>query len=189
MRLARTAFALDEVQVFLHGVEGNPLVESYLVQYLLVAFYSELEEHVKSIIAARIAQVQDRKVAHFVAKTHEQMLKRVKKAEINDVLQKFGCGEGDIISTLVGDLNLQPYYDVITNRHLVSHQGGTNMTMSQVAAALPVAEVVLTALAGALAADETSPQVEQRTEVDALARMANASVIHRIYWWARNKRR
>ncbi|KQU49767.1 hypothetical protein ASG67_11750 [Sphingomonas sp. Leaf339] len=186
MRLARTAFALDEVQGFLRGGENNPLVESYLVQYLLVAFYSELEEHVKGIIAARISQVQDRKVAYFVAKTHEHMLKRVKKSEINDVLQKFGCGEGDVISSLVGDLNLQPYYDIITNRHLVSHQGGTNMTMSQVAAALPVAEVVLNALAGALAADEVPPQSRQATEFEALEGAPNAGVIIRAYCWVRN---
>jgi hypothetical protein len=153
MRLARTSFALDEVRQFLSNSEGSPLVESYLVQYLLVAFYAELEEHVASIISSRISAIQDQKVAFFVSRTHEQMLKRVKKAEINDVLHKFNCGEGDVISTLVGDLNLQPYFDAITNRHLVSHQGGTNMTISQFTAVIPCAEIVLTTLEHALQAE------------------------------------
>ena len=145
MRLARTSFALDEINSFISGT-SNPLVESYLVQYLLVAFYSELEEHVKNIISARLATINDRKVAFFITKTHDNMIKRVRKSEINDVLQKFDCGEGDVISSLLGDMNLQPYHDAITNRHLVSHQSGTNMTLTQVAAALTVGEAVLGAL-------------------------------------------
>jgi ethanolamine utilization protein EutQ (cupin superfamily) len=153
MRLARTSFAYDEVRQFLTASSGSPLIESYLVQYLLVAFYSELEEHVKRIISDRISQIEDRKVACFVSKTHEQMLKRVKKSEINEVLQKFDCGNGDIISTLVGDINLQPYSDAIANRHLVTHQSGTTMTLARFANALPCAEAILDALQLALQPD------------------------------------
>lgn len=150
MRLARTAFALDEVSQFLINNNGNPLIESYLVQYLLVAFYSELEEHVKFIISNRISGIGDRKVSSFIIKSNEGMMKRVKKAEINDVLHKFDCGEGDVISRLVGDLNIQPYFDAITNRHLVSHQGGTNMTLSRFVDVLPCAEAILDTLENAL---------------------------------------
>lgn len=143
MKLTRTSFALEEIEQFLAVSEANPLIENCLVQYLLVSFYSEVEERIKAIIHTRINSIQDRKVANFVFKTNEGMLKRIKKAEINDVLQKFDCGEGDIISTLVGNLNLQPYFDAITNRHLVSHQGGTTMTLSQFSEALSCADVIL----------------------------------------------
>jgi hypothetical protein len=153
MRLARTSFALEEITKFLDSTFRNPLVESYLVQYLLVAFYSEVEEHVKDIISNRINTIGDRKVASFVYKTNEGMLKRVKKSDINDVLQKFGCGEGDVISNILGDINLQPYFDAITNRHLVSHQGGTSMTIDRFSAAIPCAETILQALEDALKPD------------------------------------
>jgi hypothetical protein len=153
MRLSRTSFAFDEIKQFVDEASTNPLVESCLVQYLLVAFYSEVEERIKEIISSRISDIQDRKVAAFVFKTNEGMLKRVKKAEINDVLQKFDCGEGDIITGLVGDMNLQPYFDAITNRHLVSHQSGTTMTLTRFGEALACAEKILDTVEIALGPD------------------------------------
>jgi hypothetical protein len=153
MLLARTSFALDEIEGFLADAGSNPLIESYFVQYLLVAFYAEVEEHVKAIISDRIKDIGDRKVAAFVFKSNEAMLKRVKKAEINDVLQKFDCGEGDVISGLLEGVNLQPYFDAITNRHLVSHRDGARMTIEEFGKALPCAEAILGALKNALAAD------------------------------------
>lgn len=153
MRLSRTSFAFDEIKQFLQDAGNNPLVENCLVQYLLVAFYSEVEERIKEIISARISNIQDRKVAAFVFKSNEGMLKRVKKSEINDVLQKFDCGEGDIISGLVGGVNLQPYFDAITNRHLVSHQSGTTMTLNRFGEALSCAETILDTVEIALRPD------------------------------------
>ncbi len=153
MRLARSTFAYEETQAFLDEATENPLIKSYLVQYLLVSLYSEIEEHVKKIIQDRINLINDNKVASFVFKSNEGMLKRVKKAEINDVLQKFDCGTGDVISEILGDMNLQPYFDMITNRHLVSHNDGGTMTLDYFGQALPCAEAVLDALEAALAAD------------------------------------
>jgi hypothetical protein len=63
MRLQRTQFALDEIKEFLLASPRNPLIENYLVQYLLVAFYSEFEEHVKLVISSRIRRIDDRRVA------------------------------------------------------------------------------------------------------------------------------
>lgn len=153
MRLARSTFAYEETQAFLDGANENSLIKSYLVQYLLVSLYSEIEEHVKIIIQNRINLIEDRKVASFVFKSNEAMLKRVKKAEINDVLQKFDCGTGDIISGILGDMNLQPYFDMITNRHLVSHNDGASMTLEYFGQAIPCAEAVLDALEAALATE------------------------------------
>lgn len=151
MYLVRTSFAYDEVTNHLNQVGRNPLIEIYLVQFLLVAFYAEMEEKIKDIILSRLRIIEDRKVAGFIFKTHEQMLKRVKKAEINDVLQKFGYGEGDVISDCLPDLNLQPYFDAITNRHKVSHDDGAAMTLEDFAKALPCAEAILKAVELALA--------------------------------------
>lgn len=151
MRLVRTSFALDEVQDFVASTEANSLITSYFVQYLLICFYSEVEEKIKAIIADRLNMVSDRKVAAFIFKSNEGMLKRVKKSDINDVLKKFDCGDGDIISDLLCDINLQPYFDAITNRHLVSHDNGSHMTLDGFSAALPCAEAILDAVEAALA--------------------------------------
>ncbi|HEV2078934.1 MAG TPA: hypothetical protein VGR19_03410 [Allosphingosinicella sp.] len=135
----------------LSAVGRNPLIEIYLVQFLLVAFYAEVEEKIKEIVFERLKLVEDRKVAEFIFKTHEGMLKRVKKAEINDVLQKFGCGEGDVIGTCLPETNLQPYFDAITNRHKVSHDDGAAMTLEDFGKALPCAEAILGAVERMLA--------------------------------------
>lgn len=151
MRLTRTTFAYEAVLQHLTSVGRNPLIEIYLVQFLLVAFYAEVEEKLKLIISARLNEIADRKVASFIYKTSEGMIRRVKKAEINDLLQKFDCGEGDVITRLVGDINLQPYFDAITNRHLVSHDDGAQMTLEYFGKALPCAELILTTVEQALA--------------------------------------
>jgi hypothetical protein len=150
MRLVRTFFAFEETQRHISDVGSIPLIESYLVQYLLISFYSEFEEAVKYIILERLNNIQDRKVASFVFKTNEAMLKRVKKGEINDTLRKFDCGEGDVISKLMPDVNLQPYHDAITNRHLVSHKDGSNMTLDEFGKVLPCAEAILNILQATL---------------------------------------
>jgi len=144
MYLIRTNFAYDEAVSHLSSSASNPLIESYLVQYLLISFYSEVEEKIKEIISERISNINDYKVSSFVFKTNEGMIKRIKKADINDVLSKFSCGEGDIISEALPNINLQPYFDAITNRHLVSHQQGSAMTLNYFATALPCAEAILT---------------------------------------------
>lgn len=151
--MIRTAFAADEIKSFLSDSNGSHLVESYLVQYLLIAFYSEFEEKVKDIIRSRLSKIDDRKVSSFVFKTNEGMIKRVKKTDLNDILSKFDCGDGDIIKDRVGDINLQPYFDVITNRHLVSHNDGSSMTLRELFAALDCAEAILNVLETELAAE------------------------------------
>lgn len=151
MRLTRTTFAYEAVLQHLGSAGRNPLIEIYLVQFLLVALYAEVEEKLKSIVAARLSEIQDRKVAAFIYQTSEGMIRRVKKAEINDLLRKFDCGDGDVIAELLGEVNLQPYFDAITNRHLVSHDDGAQMTLEYFGSALPCAEMVLGAVQQALA--------------------------------------
>ena len=149
--MSRTTFAYEETQSYLATSGRNALVEAYLVQYLLVCFYSEIEERIKEVIESRIREINDPKVASFIIKTSQGMIRRVKKAEINDILTKFDCGEGDIISELLSDMNLQPYFDAITNRHLVSHGQGVSMTLDYFGMAIPCGEAILQKITETLA--------------------------------------
>lgn len=151
MRLTRTTFAYEEITRFLQTAGRNPLVEIYLVQFLLVALYAEIEEKIKGIVEVRLSQINDVKVASFIFKTSEGMIRRVKKAEINDLLQKFGCGDGDVIARYLNEINLQPYFDAITNRHQVSHDDGAQMTLEYFGKALACAESILNAVEQILA--------------------------------------
>lgn len=150
MYLERTSFAYEETLAHLNKTGRNPLIEAYLSQYLLVAFYAEVEERVREIILNRLSQIEDRKVASFVFKTNEGMLKRINKSDINDVLNKFDCGEGDVISKRLDGTNLQPYFDALANRHKVSHAQGSSMTLEDVGKALSCGEVILEAMNNAI---------------------------------------
>ena len=109
----------------------------------MIAFYAEFEERMKEIVSQRLSLIADRKVAAFIVKLNEGMIKRINKTDINDLLKKFDCGDGDIISGRVGELNLQPYFDAVTNRHKVSHDQGSTMTLDGFGAAIPCAEAIL----------------------------------------------
>lgn len=146
MHLSRTTFAYEEAISHLQKFGRNPLIEIYLVQYLLILFYSEVEDKIKEIVTARLSQIDDRKVASFVFNTNEGMLKRVKKAEINELLNKFDCGDGDVISRFLEGMNLQPYFDAVTNRHKVAHDQGSTITLDYFGQALPCAEAILDAV-------------------------------------------
>lgn len=143
MALDRTKLAYEEIQSHITKLPKNHLIESYFVQYLLIRFYSEMEEAIKSIIKRRVEKCGDEKLASYVTKSNESMMKRIKKAEINDFLKLFACGDGDIIGDLCGDRNLQPYFDAITNRHLTSHSDGGSMTLAEFSQSIECAELIL----------------------------------------------
>jgi hypothetical protein len=150
MRLERTRFAAEEIEAFLaRANDANPLIENYLAQYLLIAFYSETEEVVTKIIRTRLEDIEDSRVASFVYLTNEKMIRRVKKAEINDVLEKFDCG-ADVIGDNIEERDYQLYSAVITNRHNVSHGEGARMTLPEIVQAIPCAEKIFETMERAL---------------------------------------
>lgn len=153
MRLLRTQFAIDAMTSHLEGIGRNALIESFFVQYLLVCFYSEVESELAKIIASRLAAIGDAKVACFVQKTNDAMIRRTKKADINDILKKFGCSEDALLGDNIDDVSIQPYFDAITNRHLVSHSDGSGMTFEDFRKSLVCAEQVFLFVERAIAAD------------------------------------
>lgn len=146
MELARTKFAYDQTVSHLAVHGKNSPIESYLVQFLLVLFYSEVEEKIKEIAVKRLSVIDDKKVTAFLTKMNEGMFKRIKKSEINDLLHKFDCGDGDIIAEKMPNRNLEPYFSAINNRHKVSHSTGSTMTLAEFSEAIPCAEAILEAV-------------------------------------------
>jgi hypothetical protein len=151
VQLERTRFALENVREFIAQAGSNPLIENFLVQYLLVSFYSEVEDTLARILRARIAAVTDSKLAVFIATTNEAMIRRVKKSEINDILKKFGCDEASCVGDELDGMNLQPYFDAIANRHSVAHGSGCDMTLDEFERAIPCAERIFLAVQEAIA--------------------------------------
>lgn len=143
--LDRTRFVTEEITDFLAiQAEKNRTIESYFTQHLLVVFYSETEQKIKKLVEQRLAQIEDRKVAKFIYSTNEGMLNRIKKGELNDLLQKFDCGEGDIIGDEFSPIEHQKYSGAIANRHQVSHGEGASMTLDEFLEVLDATEKILT---------------------------------------------
>lgn len=149
MSIVKTHFAYESIKEFLRISGRDPLIESFCVQFLVVRLYSEMEDALASIIRQRLDGLGDPKIAAFVTATNDNMIRRVKKAEINDVLKKFGCD--DLIEGFIGEHNLQPYFDAIQNRHLVTHGDGCNMTLEEFAKVLPCADLILAKVAQSIA--------------------------------------
>lgn len=146
--LERTRFAFESVSNHFASTGRDALIESFCVQYLVVCLYSEMERMLSNIVSDRLSQIEDQKVAKFIASTNDAMIRRVKKAEINDLLKKFGCDQ--LVEAEIDELNLQPYFDAIANRHLVTHSEGCSMTLDEFSRAIPCAEKILEKVTGAI---------------------------------------
>ncbi|QJB68210.1 hypothetical protein [Parasphingorhabdus halotolerans] len=143
--LDRTRFVTEEITGFLAvQAEQNRNIESYFTQHLLVVFYSETEQKIKKLVEHRLNQIDDRKVAKFIYSTNEGMLNRIKKGELNDLLKKFDCGDGDIIGDEFSQAEHQKYSGAIANRHSVSHGEGASMTLEEFLEVLNATEKILT---------------------------------------------
>lgn len=139
-RLEKTRFALDEIKAFCAASPPNPLVSSYFAQFLAVSFYAETEQTVRKILEDRLSRINDEKVSSFISSGNGAIFKRVRKTDLNDLLSKFKCGDGDIIGAHVDEVDTQAYSSIINDRHLTSHGEGSSITIADVERALPCAE-------------------------------------------------
>lgn len=84
--LLRTSLVLETSQRHLASIPDYNLdkleISSYLARVSAVMFYAEMEERVKEIVGERFADGGDRKLAHFLRKTNEGLLKRMKRKEL-----------------------------------------------------------------------------------------------------------
>lgn len=148
MPIVHTRFAFESIKDYLVARGRDPLIENFCVQYLVVRLYSEMEDMLVTIIRQRLEGIGDPKIAAFVSATNDNMIRRVKKAEINDILKKFGCDE--LLDAFIDGQNLQPYFDAIHNRHLVTHGDGCSMTLDEFEKVLPCADLILEKVAASL---------------------------------------
>lgn len=146
IELAKTEFALEQIKFHLSkNPKDGAIIEGYFVQYLLVCFYSEIEDQISKIIRNRLHFSGDQKLQTFVYNTNENMIKRAKSADIRDVLLKFGCDQDDILND-VTDRELGYYGSAIANRHNVAHGDGVSITIIQVEEAIEAAKKILESL-------------------------------------------
>ena len=141
--LEKTKFSLNEIKQHLgQNQNKSVLVESYLVQYLLVCLYSEIENTLVKIIRNRLHFAGDQKLQNFVYNTNEAMIKRAKTGDIRTFVEKFGCDKETCFQSITAK-ELGVYGSALANRHAVSHAEGVSLTLEEFEQALIAAEKIL----------------------------------------------
>lgn len=147
MELLRTDLVLDTSRRHLASLQpGNPdiaEISSYLAQVASITFYSEVEEHIKRIVDARLRASGDHRIAHFIFKNKEGMIKRISKSDIVETIVQFGDDCRQELNNRFRDDEISAYSNVIKSRHETAHRQGGTITLDEVKAAKDVAERLL----------------------------------------------
>ena len=122
------------------------VISIYLARMAAVTFYAEMEEQVKDIVAARFTHGGDAKLAHFLSKTNDGLLARMKRKEIGDTVGLFGEQCKVDFQTRIPESDIVQYSNVIKDRHHTSHGEGSDVTLSEVKVAMEVGERILVAI-------------------------------------------
>lgn len=155
MPLNRTSLVVETSLRHLEGVPADspdrPLVATYLAQVATVTFCAEIEEAIVSLVQARLAGAADSKVAHFITKTNEGMIKRVPKSDIVKTVGLFGDGAVDELNARFDEREISKYGNVVRARHITAHGAGGMVTLEEVAEARVIAERMLDAFNAVIA--------------------------------------
>lgn len=150
-RLERTAFALEKIKEHLEKIEHrNTEIENFLVRHLAVVFYSEMERNVKKIYSNRLHFDGDARLKHFIERTHDNMLRRIKKSDIKKLAECFGEECKQKFDAQLNEKDVSFYNSAINHRHGVAHDDGEGITLPTMESAIDAAERILDILEEAI---------------------------------------
>lgn len=126
MKLNRTRLVLEEAKRVLvdHLVQQSPMA-SYLTEYILIIFYSEVEEKINETTYKFIGNaISSPAISDFLYKSKKSILQRIKKGELCDTLELFGKNKKTIFLSLITESEFQQYQNFMINRDKVAHSMG-----------------------------------------------------------------
>ena len=152
MRLQRIDYVLASCRAHLDSTASRSTeMEAYLVGYLLVIICSAYEQRIKDLVIARSKHSKDVDLTSFVTGVSARVVRSIKCSEVAGVLGLFGSHCKEKFQQDVNDTPAQVAYDnIINNRHMVTHGGGTNMTFADVEREYRKSRLVLDAMGSAL---------------------------------------
>lgn len=126
-------------------------VEAFLVQYLIVRIYAELEERIPKIFERRCVRGGDVQLTQFAVRTVQYVTKRFSIEDLGKLLKRFDDAYHARFNTVVISNNSHLAWDSIySNRHAVAHGAGIQMNFTDLSKAyqdcLPVLDALVTAL-------------------------------------------
>lgn len=131
MRIARIDQLLESCEEHLSSTKAfGTEIESLLTQSLLVLMCAEFEQAIKSIVEQKCATITDAAVREFIGSCTGQIFRSVKSGEIAGLLGRFGSDYKEAFKAEADDnqLAITFYNNIVTNRHVVAHSGGSSVT-------------------------------------------------------------
>jgi len=148
MKLEKTRLVFEDSQ---RVVSDNELesesVASYLAEYILIIFYTEMEEKIAEIIEKFLEKHSNSGIAKFLSNTFKKRFKRIDKG-LRETLGLFGRHKETKFNTLAHNDSTKPvfaeYLNLIEARHSVAHSGMTkNISWAEASKAANIGEKIL----------------------------------------------
>lgn len=153
MRLERTRLVLENSQAVISSAKlEQDVFANYVTEYILIIFYSEIEEKIKGIIGAALKGASNESISDFLTNTLDTIIKRIDKKELCKTLSYFGEDKKEAFVAAVDSSVFSKYQSFLNNRHNVAHLGKTvEVSWSEVQEIADIGESVLSAFQTVLA--------------------------------------
>lgn len=150
--LHKTRLVLENVRSAVGDIKPERLaIKNYFAEYILVIFYSEMEEKLKGIFYEKLKNGSNEETASFIEQNMGHIMKRLKKSEICDMLRHFGRKRCNYFNELLEEAIFQKYQNYIQNRHAVAHAAHSiNTSLEELEEIADVGEKILEWLSLAL---------------------------------------
>jgi len=147
MHLDRTKLVLDKALAVLKVIKTDKdLIASYFSDYILIVFFSELEEKIKESLHEALLKATTKELSVFLSTTMDTIFKRIDKKNLGKTIKYFGGSNKERFDSLLDDGTSQKYINFIENRHKVAHPGeSVTVSWEEVKEVVNVGEKVINA--------------------------------------------
>ena len=128
IKFRKTNLILRRFDSVLSKINDDKELEKYFTEYVLIIFYSEFEENLKSVLKGFLQEYSNEKIANFIGDTMHFIFKRIDKKDLEKTISYFGEDKKNHFISCVDKIQLegeksviQKYKNFIENRHLVAH--------------------------------------------------------------------
>lgn len=143
--LIRTRLALEDIKEFVDEKAVEPAILSYMAQYVVVCFYSEMESRISEILKTRMQTADDPKLTQFLQNCSSRVIRTIRKNEIAEVLKFFGNDIVQEFDGIISESEITFYSNAINGRHSVAHGGGATVTIQDMEKAVDAGDKILDA--------------------------------------------
>jgi hypothetical protein len=126
-------------------------IESIFAGHLLVVIHSEFEQHILGLVRSRCLVASDPRLSSLMQYATGRLVRKITLSDLTSTLNTFHAECKQRFSDEVLDTEYHVSYDNIeTNRQLIAHSSGINMTFDDVIAGYRRSLAVLDAFERAL---------------------------------------